>query len=154
MRRLLSLLTLTLLAIVVNVFPTAAMAASGEAVGSSPAITGYLIPEAPGQTATIDLAIKPLSSGPVCNYEVCMALIGSGLHVETWLMSAQMPPESCTSGRYHFQGDLIGSGPRLCTGADPATYNSEVHNWTAWENGTACNTADYITGKPCAGVHS
>ncbi len=104
-----------------------------------------------GQVAA---TVEPFSSGLVCDYDVCMALFGSGLYVHPWVMSSNIPPFGCTYGRFWFKGSVFENAPRKCTGADPAVYEAEIAGFRASTGGTACNTSYAITGKPCAQIHS
>jgi hypothetical protein len=118
--------------------------------------TARLVPESQASqvAAEPNISVKPLSSGLVCNYEVCMALFGSGLKVEPWIMSTNLAPYSCTNGKFWWQGEQFTHSATKCTGDDPAVFETRIATITFGGDGTACNTAEDILGKPCAGVHS
>lgn len=97
----------------------------------------------------------PLSASP-CDFDVCLVITGTGLHVTDWDTSAFYGGTGtlCTRAAWHQNGAIIRTGPTIC-GKGPGTFYSA---WTPNKNfpndTLACNGWTNVKGYPCATIHS
>ena len=97
----------------------------------------------------------PNNASP-CDFNVCLVITGTGLHVRDWDTSAFYGGTGtlCTRAAWHQNGAIIRTGPTIC-GKGPGTFYSA---WTPNKNfpndTLACNGWANVKGYPCATIHS
>jgi hypothetical protein len=99
--------------------------------------------------------VKHDTSGVECNGDICMQIIGSGLHWSDWWMEAgPLVPDECTWGTYWINSKVGKETAYLCNDSDGlAEYEANWYDGGISGNATGCNTAWGIAGKPCAYIH-
>lgn len=148
-----------ILATIALLAPVFVNASSAAASAPSPRIGPTVSRMIPVSEASAFLASKGLggvrrfSSGVKCEGVICMELIGSGLHVDTWYMYFGLPRPMCTFGVYWYGSIAVAYAPDLC-GNKGDIYYSEWDNQSFLRMQVLCNTRQNVAGKPCAAVQS
>ncbi|MBA3906851.1 MAG: hypothetical protein H0X35_09250 [Pseudonocardiales bacterium] len=115
------------------------------------------------KTAAVRLAAKPdgelrAESASGCSENVCITIVGTGLFIQEWRTSALYGGNYiCTRSRWWHQyrndpppGWLERTGNGVCGGA--GVFFSDWFPKRNFPTGIACNTWDYIVGRPCESI--
>lgn len=90
-----------------------------------------------------------------CEDQVCIYLVGSGLVVHSWTMTAKLLlPGDCTFGAYYAPPrEIQWYGPDLCNDTDtPGIYVSTTTDVVFSGPVRVCNTAVGFSGKACENI--
>ena len=104
-------------------------------------------------------AVVSPNSASGCSENVCITVIGSGLYISDWNTRAIYSGNYiCTRSRWWFQyrndpppGWLERTGNGVCGGA--GVFFSDWQAQKGFPTGVACNTWDYIVGRPCESIY-
>ncbi|MFC1420063.1 hypothetical protein [Streptacidiphilus cavernicola] len=95
--------------------------------------------------------VRPMDAAG-CAGKVCIGITGKGLHVDSWITSADVSAYQCSFGGFWEDGGLIDTGPEVCDSngvlwnqALDVDFSEDTHVCNSWLN---------ISGKPCEEVHS
>lgn len=95
--------------------------------------------------------IRPYSASG-SNGAVTINVTGTGLHVDSWVMTFTLPTSMCTYGAFWEAGKVVATGPELC-GKAGNVYYARWDNQTFRTTTQICNTGLSVPGKPCETVH-
>jgi len=112
---------------------------------------------------TLTYGWRPLASGPRsnvaplsasgCNQDVCISIVGSSNHVDSWSSQAFWNGgETCTRSKFFINSAVIRTGTVVCGGAGVFFTDWEANKFFPSPS-LACNTWTTIPGKPCETIH-